>query len=203
MPNCDYYADLDDHAAVLDGLYAEQSCAIYEVASDFEQELRRFASTAEVLAQFDRQDCTGGRRHSVHLQLYVHHSGPPFAPRKVWLDPAYCNGATYRYAAEGWGLVQLYLHRPTTRGLENSHTNHFTQSRAHAVATTSAARAEVDAWDFQAITAFSARLNRRIKRLSVGMMGSRPVLPGALQVWHSGMPSVQGKGRDYTWRIEP
>jgi hypothetical protein len=45
---------------------------------------------------------------------------------------------------------------------------------------------EVETWDFKKITAFSSRLNRQIKKLSVAKVGSRPVLSGALQLWHEG-----------------
>jgi hypothetical protein len=186
VPNCDFYATPDDHEEILGWLFAEKSCAVYELSSSFEREIFRFETPKEVLAQFDRRYTNGERWKSVHLQLYVFNAGPPFSPRRVPLDPKFCEGATFRYAAEGWGLVQLYLHRPTNKGLDSSHTNHFTQKRAEAVAATSEARAEVDAWDFNAITSFSSRLNHKIKSLSVGKIKSCPVLPGALELWKSG-----------------
>jgi hypothetical protein len=188
MPNCDYYATPEDHGELLTWLFSEATCHVYELSSDFEKELKRFYSASEVLAQFERRYINGERWKSVDLQVYVIGASPPFSPRKVSLDPKSCGGATYRYAAEGWGLIQLYLERPTTGGLDSSHTNHFTQKRAEALATTMEARAEVAAWDFKAVTAFSSRLNRKIKALSVGKLGSRPVLSGALSVWQSGAP---------------
>ncbi len=186
MPNCDFYGTIDDHRELLNWLFSERTCDIYELYSDFETELKKFPSAVEVLDQFDRRYVTGERWKSVELQLYVLGAGPVFQPRRVSVNPTLCDGATYRYMAQGWGLVQLYLHRPTQEGLESSHTNHFTQKGAVAKAATEEARAEVDSWDFKRITAFSSRLNRQIRNISVGKLNSRPVLAGGLKVWESG-----------------
>ena len=189
MPNCDFYATREDHAELLDGLFAEGSCEVYELASDFGQPLQRFRSTAEVLAQFDRRHPGGRQWREVYLQLYVLGAGPPFVPRRVALDPKACDGATFRYDAEGWGLVQLYL--STTAGrdkrLENSHTNHNTLKRAEAWAGTVTDQGAVEDWDFARITAFSSRLNRQIRARGVAKAGGRVVLPGAFACWEAGI----------------
>lgn len=186
MPNCDFYADLNDQEELLNWLFAEQSCEVYELASSFEQPLQRFATASEVLSQFDRTYVTGRKWDTVHLQLYVIGSGPKFSPKKVALDPAHCNGATYRYGAEGWGLVQLYLGGPSPSGLQPSHTNHNTQTRAEAWQSTLPDMGPVEAWDFKRITAFSSRLNREIRKRSIAKLGSHPVLPGASVRWREG-----------------
>jgi len=46
---------------------------------------------------------------------------------------------------------------------------------------------DVELWDFKKITAFSSRLNRQVKNLSVARIGSRPILPGALKLWKDGV----------------
>jgi hypothetical protein len=186
MPNCHFYADLNDQEALLNWLFAEKSCEVYELASSFEQPLQRFATARDVLSQFDRTYITGKKWHTVYLQLYVTGAGPKFAPTKVPLDPAHCNGAIYRYGAEGWGLVQLYLGGPSTNSLQPSHTNHNTQRRAEAWQPSIPQMGPVHAWDFKKITAFSSRLNREIRKRSVAKLGSQPVLPGASVLWHEG-----------------
>lgn len=167
-------------------LFAEATCKVFELSSDFEQPLKEFRSAGEVMSQFDRTYGAGDKWHTVHLQLYVLGAGPPFAPRRVQLDPKACDGATFRYAADGRGLVQLHLGAAKGRGLVNSHTNHNSQKRAEAWASTAAAMQDVRQWDFTRIAAFSSRLNRQIRKLSVAKIDSRPVLPAALQLWHGG-----------------
>ncbi len=187
MPNCDFYAVRQDHEQLLDWLFQEGTCRVFELASDFEQPLKEFRAVGEVLSQFDRRHNSEEKWHAVHLQLYVLGASPPFSPRRVQLDPRACGGATLRYSAEGWGLVQLYLVVEMARGLNNSHSNHNSQKRAEAWAPIVPNMQTVDLWDFKKITAFSSRMNRQIKKLSVAKIGSRPILPGALKVWQSGV----------------
>jgi hypothetical protein len=188
MPNCDFYATEQDHSQLLNWLFAEDTCRVFELSSQFEAQLKEFHSTEEVLGEFDQVYTNGTPWHTVHLQLYVVGAGPSFVPRCVELDPEKCDGATYRYAAEGWGLVQLYLSRAALTGLSSSHTNHFTATGAGKWAPLDLEKPSADEWDFKKITAFSARLNRQIKKLSVARIGSRPVLPGALDLWNEGVP---------------
>jgi hypothetical protein len=105
MPNCDYYATIEDHREVLDFLFEDGACDIFELSSDFEQPLRKFEAPEAILGEFRRVYPNGQNWDTVYLQLYVKGAGPAFKPRRVRLDPAKCNGSTYRYAAEGLGLV--------------------------------------------------------------------------------------------------
>jgi hypothetical protein len=186
MPNCDFYATPEDHESVLAWLFAKGACDVYELASSYEQPLKRFESSAEVLRQFERRHSTGELWHTVALQLYVLGSGPPFSARRIRLDPTACDEATFRFTAEGWGLVQLYLSAPYGDRLENSHTNHNSKTRAETWAPIYGVDPGPDAWDFARITAFSSRLNRQIRRKGVAKIGSRAVLPGALKLWERG-----------------
>jgi hypothetical protein len=188
MPNCDFYGTLEDHQGLLLWLFAEATCQVFELASDFGQPLKQFESADAVLRQFDLRSPIEERRKAVLLQLYVIGAGPKFTPRRVRLNPKACDGASFRYEAEGWGLVQLYLASATARGLENSHTNHNSRKRAEAWAPLYRKLADPLAWDFKRISSFSSRLNRQIKKMAIGKLGSRPVLPGALKVWKSGLP---------------
>ena len=196
MPNCDFYATPEDHEPLLAWLFADAACHVYEISSDYEQPLKRFESPADVLHQFERRYPTGEPWHTVHLDLYVLGAGPPFTPRRVDLDPKACDGARFRYAADGWGLVQLYLSAPRGDRLENSHTNHNSLKRALAWAEIGESKPAPDTWDFKRITAFSSRLNRVIRASAVAKIGTRVVLNGALKLWDRGAslaPYVPGE----------
>jgi hypothetical protein len=188
MPNCDFYATPEDHAELLAWLFAETGCRVFELYSDFGKPLREFESPQGVLSQFQRCYSTGAPWDTVCLQLFVVGAGPAFFPRRIDLNPKYCEGATFRFVAEGWGLIQLYLSDARIAPTESSHTNHNSKKRAEAWAPTSDNPAGPAEWDFERITSFSSRLNRQIKKRAVGKLGSRPVLPGAMKVWQSGLP---------------
>jgi hypothetical protein len=181
MPNCDFYACIEDHEHLLSWLFDERSCLVLEHSSEFGRHLKQFQSPADVLAEFENSYPTGERWNTVHLQLYVLGSGPPFEPQRLDLG-----SGEFRFFAEGWGLVQLYLAIPTVRGLENSHTNHNSEKRAQVWAPDIPRLGDPSEWNFQRVTSFSSRLNRHIKKLSVGKIGSRPVLPGAMRLWSEG-----------------
>jgi hypothetical protein len=181
MPNCDFYGTPGDHEPILDWLLREGTCEIYEMYSDFEKPLKQFSSSAEVLRQFETHKV-------VHLQLLVLGASPVFKPRRITLNPSKCDGATFRYTSDGWGLVQLYLTSPVAKGLDNSHTNHNTQKRAEKWANTVKDIGKVNDWNFKKITSFSSKLNRQINTLGVGKIKSRSVLPGALRLWNKGVP---------------
>jgi len=196
MPNCDFYATLKDHEPVVNWLFSDAACHVYELSSDYEQPLKQFDSTAEVLDQFQRRFPAGQPWHTVHLQLCVLGASPPFTPRRVELDPKVCGGARFRYEADGWGLVQLYLTVPRGDRLENSHTNHNSLKRAESWAGTFKNRPPPESWDFKRITAFSSRLNRAIRARAVAKIGGRVVLEDALKLWDHGTslaPYVPGE----------
>ncbi len=165
------------------------TCFIYELYSVGENPLRRFTSAPEIMEEFKRTYTNGLPWHSVHLALYVSDAGPMPVPRRIDIRPesqASC-GFRYRYAMEGFGLVQLDLSVPrdNRRFLDNSHTNHYSQKRAEESAAHNAI-GSLDEWDFKRITSFSSRLNREIRKRAVAKLGSRPVLPGAFAEWKSG-----------------
>jgi hypothetical protein len=195
MPNCDFYGVSEDHEQLLDWLLRQGACRVYELSSDFETPLREFLTVEDVMSQFFRTYSNGNRGDTVHLQLYVLGAGPPFVPHRIPLDPRACDGATFRYVAEGWGLVQLYLAAVGSGGLKNSHTNHNSVKRAEVWAPVRSEMQPVESWDFKRITAFSSRLNRQIRKMGIAKIGSRAVLPGALALWEQGvslLPFAQG-----------
>lgn len=203
MPNCDFYATTQDHAQVLDWLFAEGTCKVFESYSQVEMQLKELHSTQEVLAEFDQVHADGAPTTTVHLKLFVVGAGPSFVPRRIQLNPKHCNGATFRYAADGFGLIQFYLSRTGPKGLENSHINHCTAARAGNCTASAPAPPFADEWDFKKITSFSTRLNRQIRNLGVAKIGSCPVLPGALDLWNEGVFLLPFRQQDNQLILDP
>jgi len=187
MPNCDFYATLKDHEEILNILFEESGCEIYETASDYEKPLKQFFNTSEILSEFNRTYPNGNKWSSVELHIYVLDCGFKFTTDKIKLNPEACDGFEYRYSAKGLGLIQLYLEIPSNKGLRNSHTNHNTKKRALNWARTPEEIVDIELCDYKKITQFSSKLNRLIRKNALGKISSRPVLPGALEVWNKGV----------------
>lgn len=171
MPNCDFYATEQDHLEILEWLFADNKVEIYEAYSKFEEPLNSFSTPDGVVASSEYG--------LANLALYLLGSGPRPIPTKIQLDPKACSGATYRFSLEGWGLIQLHLCSPINNELRNSHTNHNSEKRAAAWAQTIPELGTSTVWDFKSISSYSSRLNRRIKSMGIGAVGSRSILPGA------------------------
>jgi len=186
MPNCDWYATPTDNKPILDFIFEEKIFDVYENASEYKQPLKRFNSTQEVLAQFNNRYPNGKLWHSVYLQLYVKGSGPPFKATRISLKPQKCDGATYRYAAKGVGLIQFYIEKCEAGKLRNSHTNHNSKKRAEKWAGVAFDFNEVDRWDFDLINKVSSRLNRQIRKQQVAKFGPRVVFQQASELWKNG-----------------
>ncbi len=205
MPNCDFYGTIKDHEPILDFLYSNGECDIYELGSEPSCDLRHFRSSEEVLSLFDNPYPNGKQRHSIHLQLYVKGTGPEFVPTRISLDPDVCNGHTFRYSAEGKGLVQLYLSTLDENSLRSSHTNHFSQKGAEKWSDESEDLRNASSWDFKAITSFSSKLNRFIRKMKVAKIGGRVLLPGGLKAWDDGFslpPFRQDKTKIERFELE-
>ncbi|PKL34673.1 MAG: hypothetical protein CVV45_02030 [Spirochaetae bacterium HGW-Spirochaetae-10] len=185
MPGCYYYGTISDHTEILRFLFERDECEIYESYSEYERPLRRFRSIEAILLEFEDQKKHGKENQVVSLRLYVKKAGPGFAPMRVSLDPEKCGGASYRYAASGWGLVQFHLSDSKT-DLESSHTNHNSLNRANKWSPTYPDLGSPSEWDFRMINRFSQGLIRQIKKRAVASLESRAVLSGALNLWQHG-----------------
>ncbi|ODB99862.1 hypothetical protein A3197_05555 [Candidatus Thiodiazotropha endoloripes] len=178
MPNCDFYAVGGDLQKVLEFVFEELGCRVFELSSKPDTELREFRSAEEVMTLGGFGECIGNA-HSVYLQLWAQSASGEVEIRKISLNPKACNGATFRYQIQGWGLIQLYLGGISKAGIIHSHTNHNSEKRAEKWASTYDELGAVSSWDWKVVNQVSSKLNRYIRKISVLKLNSRPVLPEA------------------------
>ncbi|MEU7766327.1 hypothetical protein AB0B25_14495 [Nocardia sp. NPDC049190] len=186
MPNLDFYAVDEDWSEVLEVVFEFDLFRVFESYSEPGHELREFSAAVEV------PDTWLGRR----LMLVVAGAGPEPLARRIDFAPDVVSDAPFRYICEGWGLIQLDYGGPFgDQELRWTHTNHNTAKRAAAWAATLPRLGNPAAWDWAAVTKASSRLNRVIRRMAVGKIGSHPVLPHAQQfIAHGGLRYEYGTG---------
>jgi hypothetical protein len=185
MPNCDFYAAGDDFTTVISFVFKE-GCRIFESYSPFEQALIEFRSFDEIAARYPIGACRGNAPSTL-LSILAPNAGGDITVRRVTLDPRACDGATYRYVAEGWGLIQLHLGGIGPNGLVNSHTNHSSERRAAAWEQTRPELGSHTEWNWNAVTQISSRINRQIRSHAADKRGSRVILPAAAQLLSAGI----------------
>jgi hypothetical protein len=171
VPNLDFYAADDDWAAVVGTVFDLELFRVLQSDSIPGQDLREFHSAAEVREAGES-----------HLMLFVVGAGPEPVARRIDLAPG-VSDAGFRYTCEAWGLIQL-CYGGFWKGSELrwTHTNHNSEKRATTWAQTMPEVGDPADWDWKAVTSASGKLNRAIRRMAVGKIGSHPVLEAAARL---------------------
>lgn len=184
MPNCDYFALGSDFAQVLDFIFGESECRVFEAYSPFNEELVEFRATSEVIERYGSEMSPQGNG-GVLLQLLAPGSG------EVVIERLGTDAERFRYAASGWGMIQMQFGHVAKGRLFNSHTSHNTLKRAllwepHNRSRLGAALA----WNWPQVAKTSGRINRFIRKIAVSKIGARPVLPEAARQISAGINAV-------------
>ena len=187
MPNLDFYATGKDHETVLDLVFSTKAFKVFESYSRFDREIVEFHSTEQFRSYFDSE--RPEEKCLILLQLFALNGGGEPLFHRIELKPRAVRGATFRFACEGWGLIQLQLGGMRKGRLSRSHTNHNSEKRAYTWEDVGDGRlGSPSAWNWQEITRASRRLNSAIRRLAVDKTSSRPILPEALTLREQGIP---------------
>lgn len=93
---------------ILEAIY-DGDPRVFEAYSAYESDIRIFP-TRQSLEKYI-SDELGSMNKFKYVYCFLHYPGSDGLVRKrrLKLDPKRCDGATYRYAMEGWGLIQFQL----------------------------------------------------------------------------------------------
>ena len=178
--NLDFFAAETDQRAVLDFLFSSTDVRVFESYSKFDADLREFHSTDELAAVFPLGTDQHGNGHAILLQLWSPSVMSELTIERFALNPAACDGHTFRHRIEGGGLMQMYLGGICGQVVTMSHYGHQSRVRAK--------KWDMDQGvDWESLKTLSNRIQYHIrKRLAAGKVPGRPVLPQALVLARSG-----------------
>ena len=187
--NYNFFADKNDKLKILEYIFRETDLSIYDMASRFGQEITEYKTVMEIESAFDLDK---GDKFAVSLQLWSpKHKGEVYS-RRVELNPAQCEGHTFRYAAEGWGLIQLFLGGMKDGVLSQSHIGHFNEKGASRWETTEEKKSAVGQWSWTEIKKTSGQLKNQIQnKMAIRKIRSLGILEGADQLETKGI-KLQG-----------
>jgi hypothetical protein len=173
----DFFANKIDKLEILDFIFKETDLKIYDLGSPYGLEICEYKSVNDIDSKFDLDN---GDKFAMTFQLWTpRHKGKPVF-RKINLDPKHCNGHTFRYSTDGWGLIQLYFGGLKNNELNQSHIGHFTEKEALKNENITTFNGRVDSWDWTEIQSTSRMLKNYIhNKLSIRKIGSFGVLKGA------------------------
>lgn len=153
---------LSDEAikAVAEAIFSDAPVTVVEAYSDFSQEARQFHCAEEVCRYAIGVRETG---NNPHLVVHYPDMGGRLALRRCSLDPDKCDGHTYRYTAEGWGLIFVYL-QIASAGRLGSFVSANSEKRALAWEPTYPDMDPPGTWNWPAVGRHTRRLTRALKR---------------------------------------
>ena len=194
--NLDFFAAETDLRAVLDFLFSSTDVRVFESYSEYGADLREFRSIDELAAVFPLGTDPHGNGNAVLLQLWSPSVMRDLTIQRFKLDPARCNGHTFRHCIEGGGLIQLYLGGVCERVVTKSHYGHQSQIRARAWQLD-------DGVNWEALKTLSNRIMYHVrKRLATGKAGSLPVLPQAMELARSGYALKQATQTPWAFELQ-
>ena len=172
-----FFANKEDKIDILEFIFKETDLRVYDSSSHYGQEICEYKTVEEILAKYDLDY---GDKFATTFQLWTpRHKGEPIFDR-INLDPKRCNGYTFRYSTEGWGLIQLYFGGIKNNELNQSHIGHFEEKGALKWESTNKKNGLVDLWDWKEIQITSRKLKYHIhNKLATRKIGSLGVLKGA------------------------
>ena len=170
MANLNFYGLESDVRAVLSFIYNETDIIIFELYSEYDRELRRFASLKEFESAFNI-----GTRIKTSPQILLQLWSPSVCPapeiRKIDLK---VKGHSFRYTAGGFGLIQLYLGGEMNNAVVESHYGHWNEAGAVRESPTKASEC-----NWQSLKKLSGRLQRFIRGQAVAKFNGTVILPEA------------------------
>jgi hypothetical protein len=195
--NLDFFAAEADQRAVFDFLFSSTDARVFESYSEYDAELREFRSTEELAAAFPLGRDPSGNGSAILLDLWSPSVMRHLTITRFALNPAACEGHTFRHCIEGGGLMQLYLGGVCGRVVTMSHFGHQSQVRAK--------KWGVDEGvDWEALQTLSNRIQYHIrKRLAAGKVPGRPVLPQALELARAGYALKLATQTPWAFELQP
>ncbi|WP_058048653.1 hypothetical protein [Janthinobacterium sp. Ant5-2-1] len=146
-----------------EAIFAKPGAAVAQAYSEAEREALHFHSPAELCAYAAKLEAEGDS--CVLLAVYYPDMAGHFAPRRIALDPAQCDGLTYRYVCEGWGVIRVYLRLSSGKG-PDSNVGANSQKRAEKWQRHYPEFGPADAWDWDAVGRHERRLIRVLKQVA-------------------------------------
>ena len=172
----DFFANKADKLKVLDFIFEETDLQVYDLGSRYGEDISQYKSSSEIASKFDLEIdefCT-------MFQLWSPRHKGEVVFKMVELDPKRCNGHTFRYSTQGWGLIQLYLGGLKHGRLNHSHIGHFNEKGALKHESNPNGNGLVSSWDWIEIQKTSRKLKYYIhQKLAVRKIDSFGVLAGA------------------------
>ena len=175
----DFYAAPEDIKKVFDFIFTDLNLEAYLAYSGYGEEMKSYTSTDQILKDFSFTDTVD---NTINFQLWTPRFEGDLVINKINLDPRRCKGHTFRYTAEGWGLIQFYCGILKTNELHFSHLGHQSIKRATQWQDSYQNLGSVEKWNWKEVETTGRKMKYYIqKKLGVTRIGNYDTLENALK----------------------
>ncbi|MBS1522362.1 MAG: hypothetical protein JST50_15285 [Bacteroidetes bacterium] len=182
-----------DKVEILKFIFAETDLRIFDLSSEYGQKVSEYNSLEEITNKFD---LVNGDKFACTFHLWSSLFDGEVIFNRVDLNPKSCNGHTFRYDTNGWGLIQLFFGGLRNNLLYNSHIGHFNKAGAFAREGIPKFMGRADQWNWKEIEKASRKLKSQIQKLSITKIGAFDILPGAQDLINAGVDSWPKLSKD-------
>lgn len=145
--------------SIADAIFKERPAAVVEAYSAFDREPIELHSAMELCTYARSRRSSEGY---VHLAVRYPDMAGKLTRARIDLDSSKCDGHTFRYQSQGWGLIWVYLKLSPAGGLE-SFVSANSEKRALAWAPTYPDMEAPSAWQWPSVARHLRRLRRALK----------------------------------------
>ena len=149
-------------SSLLSCIFQEPAIA-YQNYSDFDSNLHKYNSAEQLLEAINH--AIDIKSHSANFVIYYPQSNGFIYEEKISLNPAKCNGSTFRYVLNGWGLIALQLDLRNLTSV-NITVSVNSQKRAEAWWATCLDFKDPALWDWKFVERQARRTIRVLSKLS-------------------------------------
>ena len=148
-------------ASVASAIFSQHAPTVAEAYSDPDQPHRYFRSAEKLVAYVGAHRSLPGA--SAHIGIHYPDMLGQLREVVITLNPAKCDGHTFRTTIEGWGIIWVYFQLSNDTRLP-SRVSANSRARAEKWAPTLPDWEPPSSWNWAAVTSHCRRLTRVLKR---------------------------------------
>lgn len=149
--------------AVSVAIFEKGPPTVVEAYSAFGRPLQYFTAAADLV---DYAEARSKEPHgAVHIAVHYPDMAGRLVTRQIALDPSKCDGHTYRYGCEGWGLIWVHIELSLSPKLAPSISAN-SEKRAMAWAKTYPEMDPPSIWNWTAVASHLRRLQRVLRKVA-------------------------------------
>ena len=152
---------------MLEQVFDPMNVDVYTSDSKFGKQTRTFRSARECAEYFKEQISAGS--NFVGFAVHYLDTNGHIEDRRISLDPAKCDGHSFRYSIGGWGVINLQFHIDSN-GDVRCNVDVNSEKRAKTWFTTYPEFKSPDLWNWRIVEKHARRLKRCLQKLAVSLV---------------------------------